>query len=64
MHTCASVHTDCIDDTIRTHTPPSLAQLLRSFLGMVGKDATGAEYRKGLAAQGVKPLLLVRAANT
>lgn len=29
------------------------------FVGMVGRDATGSEYRDKLAAQGVEPVLLV-----
>ncbi len=29
------------------------------FVGMVGRDATGTEYRDKLAAQGVEPVLLV-----
>ena len=31
------------------------------FLGCVGRDETGREYRARLAATGVEPLLLVRA---
>ncbi len=30
------------------------------FVGMIGADETGGEYRRKLAAQGVEPLLLVR----
>lgn len=31
------------------------------FIGMIGKDATGSEYRERLQSHGVKPLLLVGA---
>lgn len=31
------------------------------FVGMIGTDATGAEYRRKLTSQGVEPLLLVSA---
>ena len=30
-----------------------------TFVGMVGQDETGRQYKAGLAAQGVQPMLLV-----
>ena len=39
-------------------SPPS-GSLTAKFLGMVGRDATGQQYKQGLEQQGVVPLLLV-----
>lgn len=38
-------------------SPPGAA-LNVAFVGMVGSDAVGAEYRDSIAAHGVRPLLL------
>ena len=37
----------------------SAGSLRCKFVGLVGADPTGAEYRTKLAAQGVEPLLMV-----
>lgn len=45
-------------------SPPPGAALDVTFVGMVGSDAVGAEYRASIAAHGVQPLLLQSSSGT